>query len=75
MDFHLKLGTSCRYSYESQVDCIALDWSVDLNWANQNINKDVAIQGNLDPASLIQNKSEHLKENVLSILEIMSDKD
>ena len=24
-----------KYSYESNVDCIALDWTVDLNWANK----------------------------------------
>ena len=73
--FPFKAGTSLeRYSYESLVDCIALDWSVDLNWANQNINKDVVIQGNLDPASLIPNKSELLKSNVLSILKIMGDR-
>ena len=73
--FPFKAGTSLeRYSYESLVDCISLDWSVDLNWADQNINKDVVIQGNLDPASLIPNKSDHLNRNVLSILKIMADR-
>ena len=48
--FPFKAGTSIeRYSFESKVDCIALDWSVDLRWAITNINKDIAIQGNLDP--------------------------
>ena len=32
-----------------------------------------AIQGNLDPASLIPFKSDHLEKNVLSILDIMKD--
>ena len=73
--FPFKAGSSIvKYSYESQVDCIALDWSVDLSWANKYINKDVVIQGNLDPASLIPKKSEYLYDNVLSILDTMSDK-
>jgi len=71
--FPFKAGASLvRYSFESHVDCIALDWSVDLSWAKMNINKDIAIQGNLDPASLIPSPSLHLKENVLSILDIMN---
>ena len=73
--FPFKAGASIvRYSYESKVDCIALDWSVDLPWAIMNINKDIAIQGNLDPASLIPFNSEHLNENVLTILDIMKNK-
>ena len=73
--FPFKAGTSLeRYSYESLVDCIALDWSVDLNWANNNINKQIAIHGNLDPASLIPKNSYHLKKNVLAILEIMKNR-
>ena len=73
--FPFKAGTSvARYSFESKVDCIALDWSVDLNWAIRNINNDIAIQGNLDPASLIPFPSDYLRENVLSILDIMKDK-
>ena len=52
--FPFKAGASIiRYSFESKVDCIALDWSVDLPWAIININEDIAIQGNLDPTSLI----------------------
>ena len=70
--FPFKAGPSViKYSFESKVDCIALDWSVDLSCAVMNLNKDIAIQGNLDPAALIPNNSNHLKENVLSILEII----
>ena len=37
--FPFKAGSSIiKYSYETKVDCISLDWSVDLNWANNNIN-------------------------------------
>ena len=73
--FPFKAGSSiAKYSYETNVDCIALDWSVDLNWANNNINKQIAIQGNLDPASLIPTNSYHLKKNVLAILKIMRDR-
>jgi len=72
--FPFKAGSSLiNYSYESNVDCLALDWTVDLNWAKKNINSSIAIQGNLDPASLIPNKSIFLEKNVLSILNIMKD--
>ena len=54
--------------------CIALDWTIDLSWADKNLNKDLTIQGNLDPASLIPNKSDLLKDNVLSILNKMNDR-
>ena len=67
-------GSIVKYSFESKVDCIALDWSVDLCWAKQNLNKEVALQGNLDPASLIPSHSDYLKENVLTILDIMKDR-
>jgi uroporphyrinogen decarboxylase len=73
--FPFKAGASIvKYSFESKVDCIALDWSVDLRWAITNINKHIAIQGNLDPASLIPSHSTYLKENVLTILNIMKDR-
>jgi len=72
--FPFKAGSSIvDYSYESLVDCIALDWSVDLNWAKNNINKEIVIQGNLDPASLIPYESNYLNKNVLSILDKMKD--
>ena len=45
-----------------------------MSWANSFINKDIVIQGNLDPASLIPKDSKYLKENVLSILDKMADR-
>ena len=73
--FPFKAGPSVvKYSYESHVDCIALDWSMDLNWASTNINRNIAIQGNLDPASLIPCQSSHLEKNVLSILDNMNER-
>ena len=70
-----KSGSSIiKYSYESQVDCVALDWTIDLRWAQKYINQNIIIQGNLDPASLIPDQSKYLKKNVLSILEIMSNR-
>jgi uroporphyrinogen decarboxylase len=67
-------GSLIEYSYESNVDCIALDWSVNLDWALRNINPAIVIQGNLDPASLIPNNSPFLLDEVVSILETMKDK-
>ena len=72
--FPFKAGSSLiDYSYESNVNCIALDWTVNLNWAIKNLNSSIAIQGNLDPASLIPFNSSHLENIVLSILNIMKD--
>ena len=72
--FPFKAGSSLvDYSYESNVDCIALDWTVNLNWAKKNLNSSIAIQGNLDPASLIPFNSPHLDNIVLSILNTMED--
>ena len=69
-----KAGSSLiNYSYESNVDCIALDWTVNLNWAKQNLNSSVAIQGNLDPISLTSLNTDYVEQNVLSILDIMKD--
>jgi uroporphyrinogen decarboxylase len=61
------------YSYESGVDCIALDWTVDLPWAIKNINSDIVMQGNLDPAALISDNS-NLYKNVDFILSTMAEK-
>ncbi len=73
--FPFKAGASIvKYSFESKVDCIALDWSVDLGWAIKNLNKEVALQGNLDPASLIPSNSDFLRENVLTILDVTKDR-
>ena len=72
--FPFKGGASLiDYSYETGVDCIALDWTTDLRWAIKNINSEIVIQGNLDPASLIS-KSIHLHKNVDFILSTMSEK-
>ena len=67
-------GSLIKYSYETNIDCIALDWTVDLKWALKNINPSIVIQGNLDPASLIPKRSMFLLDNVKSILEIVKDK-
>jgi len=70
--FPFKAGTSLiQYSYESNVDCIALDWSVDLGWALKNLNSSIVFQGNLDPAALIPENNKYLEESVLSILDKM----
>ena len=73
--FPFKAGTFLtKYSYESQVDCLALDWTVDLKWAIRNLNSRLVLQGNLDPSSLIPNDNRFIHENVISILETMANK-
>lgn len=72
--FPFKAGSSLiNYSFESGVDCLALDWTVDLNWAIKNINPNIVIQGNLDPASLID-KNNNLDKSVKLILDTMNNK-
>ena len=73
--FPFKAGTFLtKYSYESQVDGLALDWTVDLKWAIQNLNSCLVFQGNLDPSSLIPNDNRLIYENVIAILETMTNK-
>ena len=70
--FPFKAGASLtQYSYESNVDCIALDWSVDLEWALKNLNSSIVFQGNLDPAALVPENNNYLEESVLLILNKM----
>ena len=72
--FPFKAGAALiDYSYKSNVDCVALDWTVDLNWASGYLNSDIVLQGNLDPASLI-NDSKNLLKSVSSILRTMENK-
>ena len=72
--FPFKSGTSLiDYSYKSNVDCVALDWTVNLDWAVNNLNSNIVLQGNLDPASLINN-SKNLLYSVNSILKVMENK-
>ena len=73
--FPFKAGTSLiQYSYESNVDCLALDWTVDLDWAVKNLNSSIAFQGNLDPSSLISENNSYLEESVKLILQKMKNK-
>ena len=72
--FPFKGGASLiDYSYETGVDCIALDWTIDLEWASKNINSEVVMQGNLDPAALIHDNP-YLYKNVDFILSTMAEK-
>ena len=73
--FPFKAGASLiQYSYESNVDCIALDWSVNLEWALKNLNSSIVFQGNLDPAALVPENNKYLEESVLLILNKMRDR-
>ena len=56
------------------MDCIALDWTVDLDWALKNLNSSIAFQGNLDPSSLISENNSYLEESVKSILQKMKNR-
>ena len=51
-----------------------MDWTVNLSWALESINPSIAIQGNLDPASLIPEYNPFLRKNVETILTKMKDR-
>ena len=55
------------------INCISLDWQTSLQWAINNIPKNVAIQGNLDPATLL-GKSDTIKNSVNQILSTMKNR-
>lgn len=51
-----------RYAEESGVDAIGLDYGVDPGWAGKNLPKNLPVQGNLDPLSLISAGTEMLRD-------------
>ena len=59
-----------KYSYESLVDIVSIDWKTNLEWTLKYINKDVATQGNLDPVLLSSNNSLAIKKEVKRILDL-----
>ena len=59
-----------KYSYESSVDVISIDWKTNLEWALKTINKEIVTQGNLDPALLSSNNSSAIKNEVIRILDL-----
>ena len=52
-------------------NAVALDWSVDENWARDTIQKDGAVQGHLDPLLLVQG-GDRLKARTQDILQAFS---
>jgi len=51
-----------HYAEESGVDAIGLDHGVDPGWAGKNLPKNLPVQGNLDPLSLISAGKEMLRD-------------
>jgi uroporphyrinogen decarboxylase len=51
-----------HYAEESGVDAIGLDYGVDPGWAGKNLPKNLPVQGNLDPLSLISAGKEMLRD-------------
>jgi len=56
-----------KFTMVKEFDCVAVDSSIDLDWAKKNIQKEKVIQGNLDPAFLITGGKELVK-NTLNIV-------
>ena len=51
-----------QYAEESGVDAIGIDHGVDPRWAGKNLPKNMAVQGNLDPLSLISGGKAMLRD-------------
>ena len=51
-----------HYAEKSGVDAIGIDHGVDPRWASKNLPKNIAVQGNLDPLSLISGGEEMLRD-------------
>ena len=56
-----------KFAMVKEFDCVAVDSSIDLDWAKKNIQKEIVIQGNLDPAYLVSGGKE-LVEGTLNIV-------
>ena len=63
-----------KYSYESLVDIVSIDWKTNLDWALKNINTNVITQGNLDPAIFSSNNSLAIKKEVHRILDLTQER-
>ncbi len=63
-----------RYSYESTVDIISIDWKTSLDWVLKNINKDIVTQGNLDPVLLASNNLDAIRDEVYRILDLTKER-
>ena len=50
------------YAEESGVDAIGLDHNIDPSWAGKNLPKNLPVQGNLDPLSLISAGKEMFRD-------------
>ncbi len=60
-----------KFAMVKEFDCVAVDSSIGLDWAKKNIQKEIVIQGNLDPAYLISGGKE-LVEGTLNIVKKFS---
>ena len=63
-----------KYSYESLVDVVSIDWKTNLEWALKNINNKIATQGNLDPVLLSSDNLLAIKNEVYRILDVTQKK-
>ena len=62
-----------NFANESDVDAIGLDHSVDPMWVAKNLPRNVTVQGNLDPLSLLNSGKEMLRD-IDHILEAFHDR-
>jgi len=53
-----------KFAIVKEFDCVAVDSSIDVDWAKKNIQKEKVIQGNLDPAYLISGGKELVKSTL-----------
>lgn len=61
------------YAHGAKVDGIGLDHHVDLKWADANLPKNLAVQGNLDPLAVVAGGAEMFRA-VDHILEVLAER-
>ena len=62
-----------RYCDNVDISCVGVDHLTDISWAARSIRSDIALQGNLDPLSLVAG-GEQMKREVDFIMEAVKDR-
>lgn len=61
------------YCDNVDISCVGVDHLTDINWATQSLRSDIALQGNLDPLSLVAG-GEQMKKEVDIIMEALNNR-
>ena len=62
-----------QYTIETGINCVTIDNYTNIKWVNDNLDKNIVVQGNLDNALLFASKSD-IRQGALEILESFLDR-